>query len=727
VNIADKVRQLFNTAAVQTNAAPDNAVFQTIKTAYTRIVQKRSAQREPRTWRLIMKNPSTKFAIAAIVMAACVIGVSLWRTTGSGIALADVLARVEQAKAFKCKMSLTMYNPGKPDRFEQHGTVMMSRDHGYKGTVEVRDSNGEWMALGKRYFYPKKKILIQIGHPIKTYFRWEVDDSEAQWNQEFLSQYSDPGALLRDIMACKYETLGRSTIDGVDVEGFRTTDPNCRSSFSRSLFNDPRAEIDVKVWVDVKTRLPVRCEDLSRGLGEMGNPAVIESITTDFEWDIPITTADFDPPPVPDGYAVVNARPEPSDEEVAIQGLKQCVTLFDDYLETIGDGVDATELILLAIEKSETLAALRLKKRVEGLAEDKRLDTIKSAGILLRRLIWFYAELVQQKKDPAYYGKTVTPKDTDKVLLRWKLSENKYRVIFGNLRGETVSPEKLAELENPARQPVVRGMPTAEQETSPAGKSGNIIWVSDAVDVTGDGIPDDQAWVDMLKARGYTVDYTKGAAPKEGYWRTLDNDKITALNAADLIIVSRCIGPVPPYVRDGESTKWNSVKTPMILMHTYFARRRSWSWLDTHTPAIGVGGPPGRSDVSTLLALVPHHPIFKDVQLDSENHVKIFDQTVGSGKVSFNAISDVGNGTLIAKPTNQDWTFIAEWEPGSEFYPGAGQTPGGRRMLFAAGTIEWAAGGCGRAEYNLNKQGEKLFINMIEYMIGNLAQKPNDY
>jgi len=720
---ADDIKQFFKKAAINTNSNMDNAVLHRVLMAQEK---PKPAVTKPKIWRIIMKSPITRLATAAIVIIACLIGLSLWKGTESGIVLADVLARVEQVKAFRCKMSLTMYSPGKPDRLEQHGSVVMSREYGYKGTIEVRDPNGGRVALGKRYFYPKKKTLIQIGHPIKTYFRWEVDDAEAQWNQEFLSQYSDPGALLRDIVACKYETLGRSTIDGVEVEGFRTTDPNCRSSFSKSLFKDPQAELDVKIWVDVKTRLPVRCEDFASGRDEMENPWIVQSITADFEWDIPITAAEFDPPPVPDGYAVVNSRPEPSDEEAVIQGLRQCVALFGNYLESISDNTKATELIFLAIEKSETPAALGLKKRIKELTEDKKLDSVRSAGWPLRRLIWFYVRLIQDKKEPAYYGKTVTPKDADKVLLRWKLSENKYRVILGDLHTETVSGERLAELENLIRQPRVKAAPTAEQETSPAVKAGNIIWVSDVVDQSGDGKPDDQAWVDMLKARGYTVDYTKGAAPKEGYWRTLDNDKVAALNAADLIIVSRCIGPIPPYVKDGESTKWNSVKTPMILMHTYFARRRCWSWLDTHTPAIGgLWGPPGRSDVSTLLALVPNHPIFKDVQLDSKNQVKIFDQTVGSGKVSFNAIADVGNGTLIAKPSDQDWTFIAEWEPGSEFYPGAGQTPGGRRMIFAAGTIEWAAGGCGRGEYNLNAQGEKLFINMIEYMLGNLVQEPD--
>jgi hypothetical protein len=33
------------------------------------------------------------------------------------------------------------------------------------------------------------------------------------------------------------------------------------------------------------------------------------------------------------------------------------------------------------------------------------------------------------------------------VLLRWKVSDNEYRVIFGDLHAETITVEKLAKLE----------------------------------------------------------------------------------------------------------------------------------------------------------------------------------------------------------------------------------------------------------------------------------------
>ncbi len=59
----------------------------------------------------------------------------------------------------------------------------------------------------------------------------------------------------------------------------------------------------------------------------------------------------------------------------------------------------------------------------------------------------FFGALANEDKDPAYYGDTVTAGDVDKVLLRWKLDDGQYRVIYGDLRIEDVSAERLAELE----------------------------------------------------------------------------------------------------------------------------------------------------------------------------------------------------------------------------------------------------------------------------------------
>lgn len=59
----------------------------------------------------------------------------------------------------------------------------------------------------------------------------------------------------------------------------------------------------------------------------------------------------------------------------------------------------------------------------------------------------FYDKLVREKKGIAYYGDKVKPGDSNGVVVRWEQSRGKYRVIFGDLRIETVSKDKLAELE----------------------------------------------------------------------------------------------------------------------------------------------------------------------------------------------------------------------------------------------------------------------------------------
>ncbi|MHC4457476.1 MAG: hypothetical protein ACYS0I_10365 [Planctomycetota bacterium] len=59
----------------------------------------------------------------------------------------------------------------------------------------------------------------------------------------------------------------------------------------------------------------------------------------------------------------------------------------------------------------------------------------------------YYSKLLREKKDPAYYGDTVTVEDSDKMLMRWRISDGQYRVVFGDLSRKNVSAEQLAELE----------------------------------------------------------------------------------------------------------------------------------------------------------------------------------------------------------------------------------------------------------------------------------------
>jgi len=244
-------------------------------------------------------------------------------------------------------------------------------------------------------------------------------------------------------------------------------------------------------------------------------------------------------------------------------------------------------------------------------------------------------------------------------------------------------------------------------------QAADIIWVSDKYDDNGDGAPDDEGWVAFLEAQGYTVDY-RAEGTGNGYWRTLDDAKIAELEAADLIIISRTSNS-GDYANAPEPTQWNGITTPLILTTCYISRNSRWIWYNNATMSEDSGTP-------TLVATDPHHPIFNGVSLDANNEVDIYDQSVGSATTSLVGVVDNGNGTLVAKAKTGDWTIISEWEPGTPFFAGGDETPAGKRMFFGAGTRE--GGGQGRGEFNLNEEGQKLFVNAIEYMIGNLVREP---
>lgn len=235
----------------------------------------------------------------------------------------------------------------------------------------------------------------------------------------------------------------------------------------------------------------------------------------------------------------------------------------------------------------------------------------------------------------------------------------------------------------------------------PVNAAMDIIWVSDAYDQNGSGKPDDQAWVDLLTDQGYNVDYQL-LEPGNGYWRTLDDEKIDALNAADLVIVSRN-GDSGSYDDGDEPTQWNSVTTPLILQSTHIVRSSRWKWLDTGST---------NNATATMQATDLGNPVFEGVALDAGNQAEIMTDLIGS----FASITDAGNGTVIARRADTDEIWIAAWEQGVEFYDGAGQIAGGPRMFFVGGTQEFPPD-VGRGELNLTAAGQTMFLNAVAVTI----------
>ena len=438
---SDDIKQYFQKSTLSTNPEKHEEIFEKIICAQGRLGKTEPVSYRPNIGRIIMKNPIVKLAIAAVIIIACTTGYFMWTGTGSGIALADVLNRIEQVSVYMYQMSMSMSGQMVGDELvdqEMDVTVCVSQDNRMKMVTEMSIPGGGGSMLQEMYMLPKEKTMIVIMPGQKTYMQMDLDDKLVEQTKQ---QNNDPRAMIAQILECKYESLGRSIIDGIEVEGFRTTDPNYLAGMM--------GQVDVRIWVDVESQLPVRSE-IDIQMGEIQ----VRAIEYNFQWDVTVDAADFEPV-IPEDYTTLTDKPvkvPAFDEKTAIRGLQLFAEITGRYPEELNLVGLLTQIRKIQETETPTPFMKRLKEESKELSQEevkqKVMDFTMDFTLSTQGLATFYMQLVQDKSDPVYYGDVVSPEDTDQILMRWKVSENEYRVIFGDLKAETVGPDVLVELES---------------------------------------------------------------------------------------------------------------------------------------------------------------------------------------------------------------------------------------------------------------------------------------
>ena len=292
------------------------------------------------------------------------------------------------------------------------GIAYYSLEHGSRVESYIDDKLSFTM-----YLNPKENIFVSV-MPDQKKFMKVTGKSPDELKQ--ISEKDDPRVMVRHMMSTEYEQLGRDKINGIDVEGIECTGPGVMGG----MFENATA----RLWVEIGTDFPVRIEieGIVAG-GQMEMSMVID----DFQWNVELDPALF-VPDIPSDYTSQEMKTE-ANEGTAINGLK----LFAE----LTDGRYPSNLAILTLIKeiTEELTKKYGMKIVEKQDEyTSELNDILQAGS-------FYAQLVG--KDAVYHGDRVTAENPELVLLRWKVSEGVYRVVFGDLSTENFSVEELAELE----------------------------------------------------------------------------------------------------------------------------------------------------------------------------------------------------------------------------------------------------------------------------------------
>jgi tetratricopeptide (TPR) repeat protein len=235
-------------------------------------------------------------------------------------------------------------------------------------------------------------------------------------------------------------------------------------------------------------------------------------------------------------------------------------------------------------------------------------------------------------------------------------------------------------------------------------QAATVIWVSDGHETISAGVADDHKWVELLAANGYVVqreDVTM--QDSEG------GPNLSALNDADLVIISRdaANGKYSNY-----SGAWNAVKTPMILLNPHLASEYGWNWLNSAKFT-------SFATEEVLKIVNRQHAILADVSLCGDGEVLFFDNDAEISQISYINTQNAGSGAIIATQPESGDVLVAEWtDTSKEFYQEAEMKPGGRRLLFTAGTQGRKKSWIGAGQCNLTTQGKKMFLNAVAALTG---------
>jgi hypothetical protein len=378
-----------------------------------------------------VNNPILKLAVAAVIIVAVLVGIHVF--LGPGVALAEVLEKVSDIRTvfYRSKADIKGL-PGVPSEQVTHITsqVKLSYDKGVH--VNTLIQLPQRTTKNEAYILFDKQVLYSLLHADKKYIEMTLTD---ELMEEMESQNGDPVTLLKAMAECEHEELGYDTLNGIKVWGIEATDPVLGTKLGSTMSSGMFDSVVVRLWVNVETKLPVR---LTAKGSSKGGEIAMDFVIDEFQWDVEIDPVEFEPI-IPDDYELLAQ----STWDVTNEG-KDIIEVLEFFAE-YADGTYPSSLSTMTVAREITvyLRQKLLPSQMSGGLPQEIVDKLMK----LERVGQMCAKLENEGKDPAYYGDKVTAEFPHAVLLRWRIGDDRYRVVFGDLSIRDVTSDELARLE----------------------------------------------------------------------------------------------------------------------------------------------------------------------------------------------------------------------------------------------------------------------------------------
>lgn len=427
-----------------------------------------------------LRRHKTRWAAAALLPAACIL-FAFFLMTGEKTAFADMLEKMRQAKTMTCDLvtTVTVVEGKLPDGFPTKPK---------RGTHSVR-FDGDTRAELSEYEHSGRKIRsLLLGG--KAYI-WDGDKLQVISLAEAVHHRAVEDLLSRllEVRESPDRNLGEQMIDGRRTVGFEIA--GWKLGFgTRPTKGSPTpvdSDVRTRVWVDVEQDLPIRLE-YDRKIVMFDSVATMHHKWNNIKWNVPLDPADFRPPSEEEIAKAETTQVPAINEAAFVDGIRAWLESKDkaqagfDIMKKMaqergkefpGEMSTFVETAVLDAGYPERLDMLWLNggfvaratwgnlgevmselkpipkdldkeeraKLAKARAEESAKAGAQAASEASRKAIpvaAFYQNLANEQRDPEYFGATVKPGDSKAVLLKWKLDDGRLRVIYGDLRAETV-------------------------------------------------------------------------------------------------------------------------------------------------------------------------------------------------------------------------------------------------------------------------------------------------
>jgi len=258
-------------------------------------------------WRTIMESKVTKYSAAAVIFLTITLVLfgPFWTPGNGGVVLADVQQKVAGIDSMIIRGTKTFTRPGEPDRIFEFDGIKCKFDlvryqSTQYGLVEEGYAEGQ-LFYRITFNIPEEQTLI-LFPKYKKYFKFTSMDAFAK----VMENFATPNGILKLLIAGDSKKLGRSKIDGIEIEAFEFEDTESLEPI-KDLF--PKAVFNIqgfkgRVWIGIKEQLPVRIEgDLRIGKSFMTafHDLNLREVNTLGEYNVELDEEIFSTDP-PEGY-----------------------------------------------------------------------------------------------------------------------------------------------------------------------------------------------------------------------------------------------------------------------------------------------------------------------------------------------------------------------------------------------------------------------------------------